>query len=342
MRPGTKGAVTFGHVKTAVFSTKVFDETSLRAANDGSQDFEFLKVRLEESTAVLAKGYDAVCVFVNDRVDAPVVDVLADAGVRLIALRCAGYNNVDLKRAQARGLCVVRVPAYSPHAVAEFAVGLLQALNRRLYKAYNRVREGNFELQGLMGFDLYGKTVTVVGTGKIGAIFAQIMHGFGCRLLAVDAYKNPDVLNLGAAYLPLEKALPLSDVISLHCPLTPETHHLINEKTLALLKPGVLLVNTGRGALLDSRALIVGLKNGVIGGLALDVYEEEDKLFFDDHSGEIIPDDVFMRLTTFPNVLITGHQAFFTKEALEQIARATIGNLKEFERTGKCGNAVAG
>jgi D-lactate dehydrogenase len=328
-------------MKTAVFSSKLFDETSLRAANDGSQQLDFFKVRLEESTTVLANGYQAVCVFVNDRLDGAVIDALADAGVRLIALRCAGYNNVDLKRAQARGLCVVRVPAYSPHAVAEFAAGLLLALNRRLYKAYNRVREGNFELQGLMGFDLYGKTVTVIGTGKIGAIFAQIMHGFGCRLLAVDSYHNPDVLKLGAIYVPLAQALPQSDVISLHCPLTPETHHLISEKTLEFLKPGVLLVNTGRGALLDSRALIIGLKSGVLGGLALDVYEEEDKLFFDDHSAEIIPDDTFMRLTTFPNVLITGHQAFFTKEALEQIARTTIANLKEFEATGKCANATA-
>jgi D-lactate dehydrogenase len=328
-------------MKTAVFSSKLFDETSLRTANDGSQQLDFFKVRLEEATAVLAKGYGAVCVFVNDRLDGPVVDALADAGVRLIALRCAGYNNVDLNRAQARGLCVVRVPAYSPHAVAEFAAGLLLALNRRLYKAYNRVREGNFELQGLMGFDLYEKTVTVIGSGKIGAIFAQIMHGFGCRLLAADSYHNPDVLKLGATYLPLAQALPQSDVISLHCPLTPETHHLISEKTLEFLKPGMLLVNTGRGALLDSRALIVGLKSGVIGGLALDVYEEEDKLFFDDHSAEIIPDDTFMRLTTFPNVLITGHQAFFTKEALEQIARTTIANLKQFEASGKCGNAVA-
>jgi D-lactate dehydrogenase len=328
-------------MKTAVFSTKAYDETSLRAASDGSHHLDFFSVRLDEATASLAAGYDAVCVFVNDCVSAAVVDRLADAGVRLIALRCAGCNNVDIKHAHERGLTVVRVPAYSPHAVAEFAVALLLALNRHLTKAWNRVREGNFELQGLLGFDLCGKTVTVIGTGKIGAVFARIMHGFGCRLLAVDAYRNPEVEQLGASYLTLAEALPQSDVVSLHCPLTPETHYLINAETLALVKRGVLLVNTGRGALLDTRAVITGLKSGLIGGLAVDVYEEEDKLFFADHSSEIIPDDVFMRLTTFPNVLITGHQAFFTREALHQIASTTLANLTEFERSGKCGNAVA-
>lgn len=329
-------------MKTAVFSAKAHDELSLRAANDGAHTLDFFKVRLDESTAVLAKGYDAVCVFVNDRVDGLVVDALAEAGVKLIALRCAGYNNVDLKRAREKRMGVVRVPAYSPHAVAEFAVGLLLALNRHLPKAFARVREGNFELRGLLGFDLYGKTVAVIGTGKIGAVFAQIMLGFGCRVLAVDQWRNPDVEKIGTTYVPLEVALPQSDIISLHCPLTPETHYFINEKTLALMKRGVLLVNTSRGALLDTRAVITGLKSGLIGGLALDVYEEEDKLFFDDHSEEIIPDDVFMRLTTFPNVLITGHQAFFTKEALEQIARTTLENLTEYERMGQCANAVEG
>ncbi len=329
-------------MKTAIFSAKAYDEASLRAASDGSHALDFFSVRLDESTAALAEGYEAVCVFVNDRVDAVVVDRLADMRVRLVALRCAGYNNVDLGRAQARGLTVVRVPAYSPHAVAELAVGLLLALNRRLHKAYNRVREGNFELQGLLGFDLCGKTVTVVGTGRIGAVLVRILHGFGCRLLAVDAFRNAEVEQLGATYLPLHEALPQSDVVSLHCPLTAETRYLVNESTLCLLKRGVLLVNTGRGALLDSRALITGLKSGVIGGLALDVYEEEDKLFFADHSGEIIPDDIFMRLTTFPNVIITGHQAFFTQEALHEIATTTLANLTAFERTGKCGNGVMG
>jgi len=330
----------FLKMKTAVFSTKKYDVASLNAANDGSHSLSFLEVRLEETTAPLAAGHEAVCVFVNDRVNAAVINMLADAGVKLIALRCAGYNNVDLKRARERGLTVVRVPAYSPHAVAEFAVALLLALNRHLPKAFNRVREGNFELKGLLGMDLFGKTVTVIGTGKIGALFAQIMHGFGCRLLAVDQWKNPEVEKLGAIYLSMEEALPQSDVISLHCPLTPETRYLINAKTLALMKRGVLLVNTGRGALLDTRAVIDGLKNQTLGGLAVDVYEEEEKLFFDDHSEEIIPDDVFMRLTTFPNVLITGHQAFFTEEALGQIARTTLTNLSEFERGEKCATEV--
>ncbi|HSJ03238.1 MAG TPA: 2-hydroxyacid dehydrogenase, partial [Verrucomicrobium sp.] len=300
----------------------------------------FLSPRLDESTVDLATGHEAICVFVNDVVNRAVLDRLNQLGVKVVALRCAGYNNVDLEHAKSLNMAVVRVPAYSPHAVAEHAVAMLLALNRHLHKAYNRVREGNFELRGLLGFDLYGKTVTVVGTGKIGALFARIMHGFGCRILAVDMYRNPDVEALGGEYVSLEEALPVSEVVSLHCPLTPETRHLINEAKLGLLKPGMLLVNTGRGALVDTRALIEGLKRGVIGGLALDVYEEEDKLFFADHSGEVIRDDIFMRLTTFPNVLITGHQAFFTHEALTGIAETTLGNLSELARDGKCGNAV--
>jgi D-lactate dehydrogenase len=328
-------------MKTVVFSSKSYDKEFLNAANaSGEHDLSFLAVRLEVSTASLARGAEAVCVFVNDCVDAAVIDQLAEVGVRVIALRCAGYNNVDLAQAKARGLTVVRVPAYSPHAVAEHAVALLLALNRHLHKAYNRVREGNFELKGLLGFDLHGKTVTIIGTGKIGAIFARIMHGFGCRLLAVDSWQNPEVAALGVCYVSLEEALPQSDVLSLHCPLTPETKHFINTERIAQLKPGVLLVNTGRGALIDTKAVIKGLKSGVIGGLALDVYEEEDKLFFADHSGEVIPDDVFMRLTTFPNVLITGHQAFFTQEAMHGIATTTLGNLSEFTKSGVCGNAV--
>ncbi|MEZ0390551.1 MAG: 2-hydroxyacid dehydrogenase [Verrucomicrobium sp.] len=328
-------------MKTAVFSTKSYDEEFLTRANGaGEHEFKFLAPRLDESTVDLATGHEAVCVFVNDVVNRAVLDRLSQLGVKAVALRCAGYNNVDLEHARSLNVAVVRVPAYSPHAVAEHAVAMLLALNRHLHKAYNRVREGNFELRGLLGFDLYGKTVTVVGTGKIGALFARIMHGFGCRILAVDMYRNPDVEALGGEYVSLEEALPVSEVVSLHCPLTPETRHLINEAKLGLLKPGMLLVNTGRGALVDTRALIEGLKRGVIGGLALDVYEEEDKLFFADHSGEVIRDDIFMRLTTFPNVLITGHQAFFTHEALTGIAETTLGNLSELARDGKCGNAV--
>lgn len=328
-------------MRTAVFSSKSYDEEFFTLANaDHAHEFTFLAARLDETTVDLAKGHLAVCVFVNDVVNQAVLDRLASHGVRHIALRCAGYNNVDLKHAKSLGLSIVRVPAYSPHAVAEHAVAMLLALNRHLHKAYNRVREGNFELRGLLGFDLHGKTVTVVGTGKIGALFATIMRSFGCRILAVDMYRNPDVEKLGATYLSLEEALPQSEVVSLHCPLTPETRHLINETKLPLLKPGMLLVNTGRGALVDTPALIEGLKRGIIGGLALDVYEEEEKLFFTDHSGEVITDDVFMRLTTFPNVLITGHQAFFTHEALMGIATTTLGNLTALDRDGVCANAV--
>lgn len=328
-------------MKTAVFSSKSYDVEFLNRANrDGVHELTFLEPRLDESTAGLAGGHEAVCAFVNDVLNRAVLDRLASLGVKHIAMRCAGYNNVDLAHAKNLGLTVVRVPAYSPHAVAEHAVALLLALNRHLHKAYNRVREGNFELQGLLGFDLHGKTVTVVGTGKIGAIFATIMHGFGCRILAVDKYHNPEVEKMGGVYLPLEEALPQSEVVSLHCPLTPETRYLINETTVPLLKPGMLLVNTGRGALVNTQALIDGLKSGVIGGVALDVYEEEEKLFFADHSAEVITDDVFMRLTTFPNVLITGHQAFFTKEALTGIAETTLGNLTALTQQGQCVNAV--
>jgi D-lactate dehydrogenase len=330
-----------GGMKTVVFSSKSYDEEFLNAANGkGDHKLRFLPARLDENTASLARGYDAVCIFVNDLANATVVDTLADLGVKAIALRCAGYNNVDLARARERGLAVVRVPAYSPHAVAEFAVTLLFSLNRRIHKAYNRVREGNFELAGLMGFDLVGKTVTVVGTGKIGSIFARIMHCIGCRVFAVDAYRNPELEALGVTYLPLQEALPKSDIISLHCPLTSETHHLVNAQSLSKMKHGVLLINTGRGALIDTAAVISALKSGILGGLALDVYEEEDKLFFSDRSHEIIPDDVFMRLTTFPNVLLTGHQAFFTHEALEQIASVTLQNLSDLESSGASANQV--
>lgn len=328
-------------MKIAFFSSKSYDEEFFHAANASSAHaLKFLPLRLDETTAQLALGYDSVCVFVNDRVNPAVLDMLAAQGVRLIALRCAGYNNVDLPHARSLGITVVRVPAYSPHAVAEHAVALLLALNRHLHKAYNRVREGNFELKGLLGFDLAGKTVTVVGTGKIGSIFARIMLGFGCQVLAVDIIENPELIKQGVTYVPLQDALPQSEVISLHCPLTADSRHLIQADTIAKMKPGVLLINTGRGALVDASAVIKGLKSGHIGGLAMDVYEEEEKLFFSDHSSEVISDDVFMRLTTFPNVIITGHQAFFTKEAMQQIAQTTLANLTEFETSGRCSNEV--
>lgn len=328
-------------MKTVFFSSKSYDEESFLAANAGfTHDLHFLPVRLDETTAQLAVGYEGVCVFVNDRVNREVLDRLFALGIRLIALRCAGYNNVDLPHARSLGMTIVRVPAYSPHAVAEHAVALLLSLNRHLHKAYIRVREGNFELKGLLGFDLAGKTVTVIGTGKIGSIFARIMLGFGCRVLAVDLFENPELIEQGVTYVSLQEALPQSEVISLHCPLTADSRHLIQAETIAKMKPGVLLINTGRGALVDASAVIKGLKSGHIGGLAMDVYEEEEKLFFSDHSSEVISDDVFMRLTTFPNVIITGHQAFFTREAMQQIAQTTLANLTEFESSGRCGNAV--
>ena len=281
-------------------------------------------------TAELAAGYDEVCVFVHDELDADCLKRLASGGVKLVALRCAGFNNVDLRTAKELGITVVRVPAYSPYAVAEHAVGLIMALNRKLPRAYNRVREGNFALGGLLGFDLHGKTVGVVGTGKIGALVARILHGFGCQLLAFDVQENPDCVSNGVKYLPLEDLLAQSDIVTLHCPLLPSTARLINADAIEKMKPGVMLINTSRGGLVDTKAVIDGLKSGKIGYLGLDVYEEEEDLFFEDLSAEVIQDDTFMRLLTFPNVLITGHQAFFTSNALEEIARVTADNIKSF------------
>ncbi|MES2571525.1 MAG: 2-hydroxyacid dehydrogenase, partial [Verrucomicrobiota bacterium] len=268
------------------------------------------------------------------------VAALAASGVRLIALRCAGFNNVDLAAAKKHGLTVVRVPAYSPYAVAEHAVALILALNRKIYRAYNRVREGNFSLDGLLGFDLHGRTVGLIGTGKIGAVFARIMSGFGCRLLAFDPFENKECLELGVRYEPFETLLAQSDIISLHCPLTPQNHHLINGAAMERMKNGVMLINTSRGALIDTADVIEALKNGRVGALGLDVYEEENELFFEDLSGHVLQDDVFTRLLTFPNVLITGHQAFFTQEALEGIATTTIGNITAFEKGDECKNRV--
>jgi D-lactate dehydrogenase len=260
---------------------------------------------------------------------------LADTGIRLIALRSAGFNNVDLKAARELGLTVARVPAYSPHAVAEHTIALLLALNRKIHRAYNRVREGNFALDGLLGFDLYGKTVGVVGTGKIGAIVARILMGFGCEVIAVDPYPNENCISSGVRYVTWEQLCASSDIITLHCPLTPATRHLVDAAALKKMKRGVMLINTSRGAVIDTRAVIDGLKNNTIGNLGLDVYEEEADLFFEDLSEHFIADDVFARLLTFPNVLVTGHQAFFTTEALRNIAETTIANITSFEGTGK-------
>lgn len=319
-------------MRVAVFSTKPYDRDSLERVNAAyGHELSFFEARLGPETAVLAAGHEAVCAFVNDSLDRHVLHRLSTGGTRLVALRSAGFNHVDLEAARYEGITVARVPAYSPYAVAEHAVGLILTLDRKLHRAYNRVREGNFALHGLRGFDLHGRTVGVVGTGKIGAVFARIMHGFGCRLLAFDPVPDPDCAALGVEYRPLEDLLRDSDIVSLHCPLNEHTHHLIDAERLALMKPGVMLINTSRGALVDTRAVITALKSGHIGYLGIDVYEEEEHLFFEDLSAEIIRDDVFMRLLTFPNVLVTAHQAFFTEEALLNIATTTLANVTAFE-----------
>ncbi len=319
-------------MKIAMFSTKTYDVTYFDRANrDLGHELTYFEPRLLESTVSLAAGFPAVCAFVNDRLNAPVLEQLHAGGTRLIALRSAGFNHVDIEAADALGLTVARVPAYSPYAVAEHAVAMILSLNRKLARAHNRVREANFSLEGLLGFDLNGKTVGVVGTGRIGRLFAGIMHGFGCRVLAYDPFPHPEVEAIGAS-VPLVTLLAESDIVSLHCPLTPETHHLIDAEAVERMKRGAMLVNTSRGALVDTLAVIEGLKSGRIGHLALDVYEEEENLFFQDLSDRVIQDDVFSRLLTFPNVLVTGHQAFFTAEAVTAIAETTLANATAFER----------
>ncbi|MBC8125761.1 MAG: 2-hydroxyacid dehydrogenase, partial [Gloeobacteraceae cyanobacterium ES-bin-144] len=298
-------------MKVTVFSTKPYDEQFLSENNSSAaHQLEFIENRLKPETAHLAAGSPAICAFVNDVLDAETLQHLATGGTKFIAMRCAGFNNVDLAAAKQLGMVVVRVPAYSPYAVAEHAVTLLLCLNRHVHKSYNRVREGNFSIDGLIGHDVHGKTVGVIGTGIIGGIFARIMIGFGCKVLAYDIAPNPDCVKLGVSYVSLDELFARSHAISLHCPLMPQTHHLIQEKSLTQMRDGVFIVNTSRGALIDTEAAINAIKTGRIGGLALDVYEEESELFFEDLSFQIIQDDVFMRLTTFPNVLVTGHQAF--------------------------------
>jgi len=318
-------------MRVLVYDAKPYDRETLATANRGRHQLRFVSTLLDEQTAVLAEGFPAVSIFVNDRATAEVLARLAALGVRLVTLRSTGFNNVDLDAARRLGITVMRVANYSPYAVAEFAVALLLAVVRKVHRAYNRVREGNFALDGLQGFDLHGRTVGVVGTGRIGAVFAQIMHGFGVRLLGFDQKPNPACEALGMRYVPLETLLEQSDIVSLHVPLTPHTYHLINAQTLARMKRGAVLVNTSRGALVDTEALIEALKSGQLSAVALDVYEEEEGLFFRDLSSQVIADDVFARLLTFPNVLVTGHQAFFTREALAQIAETTIRNLDDFE-----------
>src|SRR3954447_11607202 len=317
---------------TVVFDTKRYDRVSLENATpNGDVEWRFLDMRLSVETAPLARGARAACVFVNDHADRAALEILHSLGIRHIALRCAGFNAVDLAAAKELGLSVTRVPAYSPYAVAEHAVALLLALNRKIPRASNRVRDANFSLNGLVGFDLHGKTAGVVGTGKIGRVTAQILRGFGMKVLAYDPYPAPEwAKEFGVEYCDPKTLARESSVISLHAPLTPETHHIIRADTLELMKPGTILINVSRGALIDTHALIDALKCGRLGGVGLDVYEEEEGVFFEDLSGQILQDDELARLLTFPNVLITAHQAFLTQEALAEIARVTVANLTAF------------
>lgn len=328
-------------MKIAVYSTKNWVRQSFDSANKNNRfHLNYLEARLDMHTASLAAGHEAVCVFVNDDLGSDVVRELKRQGVQTIALRCAGFNNVDLKTASEEGLQVVRVPAYSPYAVAEHALGLILALNRRYHRAYNRIREGNFSLDGLLGYDIHGKTIGVIGTGKIGQIFCQMMKGFECRILAYDKYPNEDLKAKGVEYTSKEKLYEQSDIINLHCPLNHETYHMINDYAIKAMKPGVTIINTSRGPLINSTSVINGLKSGKIGYLGLDVYEEEGDLFFEDLSDQVIQDDTFVRLQTFPNVLITAHQGFFTKEAVDNIAETTLKNLEDVEVHGNSTNAV--
>ncbi len=327
-------------MRVAVFSTKPYDSEFLGEAAGSHHDLTYLEPRLTLETAPLAAGFPAVCLFVNDRADRPVLAVLAAGGTRFLALRSAGFNHVDLEAARDLGLSVARVPRYSPHAVAEHTVGLMLALDRKIHRAYGRVREGNFSLDGLLGKGLQGRTVGIVGTGQIGTVVARILAGFECRLLAHDRVDNEECRRLGVEYVDLARLLALSEVITLHCPLNHDTFHLIGPAALERMRAGVMLINTSRGALVDTPAVIDALKEGRIGSLGLDVYEEEGDLFFEDLSNRVIRDDVFSRLLTFPNVIVTGHQAFFTTAALAEIAAVTVDNLSAFERGDTSGNEL--
>ena len=326
-------------MKIAFFSTQPYDQEYFERYNK-QHEILFFEARLNVQTVNLANGCDAVCAFVNDQLNAGVLNALKEMGIKIIALRCAGFNNVDVVTASENKITVVRVPAYSPHAVAEHALALIMTLNRKTHKAYNRVREGNFSLDRLTGFDLYGKTVGVIGTGKIGECFARIMLGMGCKVVAFDIIVNKDLAALGIKYLPLRELLQESNIISLHCPLTEETKHIINSDTLEIMRKGAMLINTSRGALVDTKAVIASLKNGKLGYLGLDVYKQEEKLFFHDLNESVITDDLLIRLLGFPNVLITSHQAFFTDEALTQIATVTLQNLTDFEQHKALNNKV--
>lgn len=328
-------------MKIAFFDTHQFEKHIFQKQNEKfNHEIVFFELRLSDQTANVAAGYPCICAFVNDRLDSKTLHTLAAGGTRLIALRSAGFNHVDLESARALGLRVVRVPEYSPHAVAEHAVALILSLNRKIHRAYSRVREGNFSLDGLVGFDLYKKTVGVVGTGRIGSVMAKILNGFGCQVLAYDRLQNPALVETGVQYVELDELLQKSDIISLHVPLTAETRYLIDAKALSLTKVGVMLINTGRGGLIDTKALIQFLKSEHIGYAGLDVYEEEEGVFFENLSDQILQNDQLARLLTFPNVLLTSHQAFLTKEALGNIAQTTLKNISEFENGSNLSNEV--
>jgi D-lactate dehydrogenase len=318
-------------MKVAFFDSHPFDSSVFRKQNESyDHDITFFETRLTDSSANLAAGFPCICAFVNDRLDRKTLQIVSKNGTRLIALRSAGFNHVDLKSAKEFGLKVVRVPEYSPHAVAEHTIALILSLNRKIHRAYGRVRDGNFSLDGLVGFDLYQKSVGLIGTGKIGSVLAKILHGFGCIVLAYDLKQDPKLLAAGVKYVTLNELLQKSDIISLHIPLTPQTHHLIDEKALSMTKPGVMIINTGRGSLIDTKALIQLLKSGHIGYAGLDVYEEEEGVFFENLSDQILHDDQLARLLTFPNVLLTSHQAFLTNEALSNIAQTTLQNISDY------------
>ncbi len=325
----------------AFFDTKPYDKPSFeKHAEENGLNIKFFDTKLNEDTVELASEFDCVCVFVNDTVNDKVIDRLYELGVRIVALRCAGFNNVDVKHAYGK-LHVLRVPAYSPYAVAEHSMALLLTSIRRIHKAYIRSRDFNFSLSGLTGFDLHGKTVGIIGTGKIGKVFSDICLGFGMKVLAYDKYPSSELMSKsGVRCVEMSELLKNSDVISLHCPLTDETYHMIDDKAISICKKGVILINTSRGALIDSEALLAGIKSRQIGAACLDVYEEEADLFFEDNSGHILEDDVLARLISMPNVIVTSHQAFLTEEALENIAEVTVNNIVTFMKNNECPNEL--
>ena len=326
-------------MKIALFSARLYDRNSFTNLSS-HHTIDFFETSLSKSTAGLANGYDGICAFVNDRLDKDVLEILLSFGIKAIFMRCAGFNNVDLVYAREHGIAVYRVPAYSPEAVAEHAMALILCLSRKIHKAYNRVRDNNFSLERLTGFTLHGKTVGIIGTGNIGKVLAHILLGFGCKVLAYDINEDSELKNAGVTYTSMDEIFEQSDIISLHVPLLPETHHIIRKQTIKKMKRGVMLINTSRGALINTGDVIKGLKNGRIGYLGIDVYEQEENLFFEDLSEKIIQDDLVSRLMTFPNVLITSHQAFLTTEALTEIAHVTLNNMDSFEAGKETGNRI--